>query len=215
MNSSKKEIVAGIVLLSVFCFMLLALRIHISGSHSFLFLIWNWLLAVIPLILSFIISTLNDKKSINILSFIILGIVWLLFFPNAPYLITDIVHLKERAIIPMWFDALILFSFAFTGLISGLVSLFYVHQHFMKYSGGRFSWFFICIVSILCSYGIYLGRFLRWNSWDILTKSGLLFNDIVVNMFRVKAILVTGVFTSFMIASYFIVYILLTKKENI
>lgn len=215
MNNSKKEIAAGIALLSIFCFMLLALRVHMSGRDSFKFLTWNWLLAVIPLILSFIISTLNDKKSINNLSFIILGIVWLLFFPNAPYLITDIVHLKERAIVPLWFDTLMLFSFAFTGLISGLVSLFYVHQHFMKYSRGKFSWFFICIVSILCSYGIYLGRFLRWNSWDILTKSGMLFNDIIINMFRIKAILVTGVFTSFLIASYFIVYILLTKKEDI
>jgi len=214
MNNNKKEIAAGIVLLSVFCFMLLALRVHMSGRDSFLFLTWNWLLAVIPLILSFIISTLNDKKSINILSFIILGIVWLLFFPNAPYLITDIVHLKERAIVPLWYDTLMLFSFAFTGLISGLVSLFYVHQHFMKYSGGKFSWFFICIVSVLCSYGIYLGRFLRWNSWDILTKSGMLFNDVIVNMFSIKAILITGVFTSFLIASYFIVYILLNKKEN-
>ncbi len=215
MNNIKKEIAAGIVLLSVFCFMLLALRVHISGRDSFMFLIWNWLLAMIPLILSFIINALDYKKSINILSFIILGAVWLLFFPNAPYLVTDIVHLKERAIVPLWFDTLMLFSFAFTGLISGLVSLFYIHQHFMKYSGGRFSWFFICIVSILCSYGIYLGRFLRWNSWDILTNTGMLLNDVILNAFKTKAILVTGVFTSFMIASYFIVYILLAKKENI
>ncbi|GAL82944.1 hypothetical protein MYP_170 [Sporocytophaga myxococcoides] len=214
MNNSKKEIAAGIVLLSVFCFMLLALRIYISGRYSFIFLIWNWLLAMIPLILSFIISTLDDKKSINIIFFIILGIAWLLFFPNAPYLITDMVHLKERAIVPLWLDTLMLFSFAFTGLISGLVSLFYVHLHFMKYSGGRFSWFFICNVSILCSYGIYLGRFLRWNSWDIVTNTGTLFDDVIFNIFRSKAILVTGVFTSFMMASYFIVYILLSKKEN-
>jgi uncharacterized membrane protein len=215
MNNNKKEIVTGIVLLSVFCFMLLALRVHISGIVSFLFLIWNWILAVIPLILSLIISTLNNKKSINVLSFIILGIVWLLFFPNAPYLITDISHLKERAIIPIWFDTLMLFSFAFTGLISGLVSLFYVHQHLMKYCGSKLSWGFIGIVSILSSYGIYLGKFLRWNSWDILTNTGLLFNDVYLNVFRAKAILVTGVFTSFMIASYFIVYVLLNKKESI
>lgn len=215
MNNNKKEIVSGIVLLSVFCFMLLALRIHISGSYNFIFLIWNWLLAVIPLILSLMISSLNNKKSINVLSFIILGIIWLLFFPNAPYLITDIMHLKERAIIPMWYDTLMLFSFAFTGLISGMVSLFYVHQHFIKYCGNKLSWFFICIVSILSSYGIYLGRFLRWNSWDILTNTGLLFNDVFLNLFRAKAILVTAVFTSFMIASYFIVYVLLNKKESI
>ncbi|WP_037576680.1 DUF1361 domain-containing protein [Sporocytophaga myxococcoides] len=215
MNNSKKEIAAGIVLLSVFCFMLLTLRIHISGSYNFLFLTWNWLLAVIPLILAFIISSLNNKKLINILSFMVLGSIWLLFLPNAPYLITDIVHLKERTTIPIWLDALMLFSFAFTGLVSGLVSLYYVHQHFMKYSGDKLSWLFICIVSTLCSYGIYLGRFLRWNSWDILTETSTLFNDIIVNLFRVKAILVIGVFTSFLIASYYIVYILLTKKENI
>ncbi len=215
MDNNKKEIVAGIVLLSVFCFMLLALRVYMSGSYNFKFLIWNWVLAVIPLILSLVISALNNNKSMNVLSFIILGIMWLLFFPNAPYLITDISHLKERAVIPLWFDTLMLFSFAFTGLISGMVSLFYVHQHFMKYFGSKLSWFLIYIVSILSSYGIYLGKFLRWNSWDILTNTGLLFNDIFLNLFRAKAILLTGVFTSFMIASYFIVYALLNKKESI
>jgi uncharacterized membrane protein len=107
-----------------------------------------------------------------------------------------------------------LFAFAFTGLVSGLVSLYFVHGYIMHLMGKRLSWFVIGIVSIVASYGIYLGRFLRWNSWDVLTNTGMLVNDMLVHLFQIRAILVTGVFASFLIVSYFLVYILLTQKEK-
>jgi uncharacterized membrane protein len=108
MLNSKKKIVAGIAMLSLYSFVLLAFRVHIAGTNHFIFLIWNWMLAVIPLLLSLLISALKDKNIMQVLAFTILGLLWLLVFPNAPYLITDLIHLKKRTMVPLWLDTLML-----------------------------------------------------------------------------------------------------------
>jgi len=105
----------------------------------------------------------NHTKSIYFLLFI-----WLVFFPNALYILTDLYHLKPRAESHIWFDFLLLFSFAWTGLIFGIISLMDIESIFVKRIGAVKTNVLIVVLLFACSFGVYLGRFLRWNSWDII-----------------------------------------------
>jgi len=95
------------------------------------------------------------------------GFLWLLFFPNAPYLITDFLHLKQRPGIPIWFDILMLAAFAWTGFFLAIASLRTMHLLVKNHLGWFISWIFAGTALALAGIGIYLGRFSRWNSWDI------------------------------------------------
>lgn len=141
----------------------------LRGTTGFLFLIWNLFLAWIPYCLSLTLEKSHRKFNSKILTGLLLA-SWLLFFPNAPYILTDLLHLRFRAPIPHWYDVMLLASFAWTGLILGLLSLYEVQLFFRKRMGKVISWVLVLAAIFLCGFGIYLGRFLRWNSWDVLTK---------------------------------------------
>ena len=141
-------------------------RLDIWGTTNLLYLIWNLVLAWIP----YLISLFFIKKDTPKKYFIPLFILWFLFFPNAPYLVTDVLHIVASSPTLLWYDSLLFFFFGWIGLLLGMLSLFQVHQ----YLKGHLNYFFseisvlgICLVS---SFGIYLGRFERWNSWDIFVS---------------------------------------------
>ncbi len=99
----------------------------------------------------------------------LLGLGWLLFLPNAPYILTDFIHLGRIGGAPLWFDAALLGTFAAVGLALGLASLFVVH-HVVEARAGRIvGWAIAVSCLVLCAVGIYLGRFPRFNSWDVVT----------------------------------------------
>lgn len=145
---------------------LLALRIDWSGNASFVFLAWNLFLALIPLALAMLAALLHRSDRLAFLFWPILC-VWLAFFPNAPYIITDLLHLKARPGVPLWFDALLLFSFAFNGLWLGLISLRINHSILRERFGAIIGWIFASVSILLGGVGVYIGRFLRFNSWDL------------------------------------------------
>ena len=104
--------------------------------------------------------------------------VWLLFFPNAPYMLTDLFHLKDRMNFPEWFDLIIILSFAWTGLAYGFISLIDIGDHLAKYMKRSTLSILTAGLLFMTSFGIYLGRFQRWNSWDILNRPLSLFAQI-------------------------------------
>jgi len=149
----------------------------LRGATGFLFLIWNLFLAWIPYWISITIGPVYKHYGSKIIVACLL-MTWLLFFPNAPYILTDLLHLRSRAPIPVWFDMMLIASFAWTGLILGLLSLYEV-QIFLRKQLGNFVAWSVSIVSIfLGGFGIYVGRFLRWNSWDIITHPISLFSQL-------------------------------------
>jgi uncharacterized membrane protein len=149
----------------------------LRGTTGFLFLIWNLFLAWVPYWISLVLERSSRRFKSSILTgFLLLS--WLLFFPNAPYILTDFLHLRNRAPIPYWYDLMLLASFAWTGLILGLLSLYEVQLFLRKRVGNWLSWFVAVTAIFLCGFGIYLGRFLRWNSWDVLTKPTTLAVDL-------------------------------------
>jgi len=95
--------------------------------------------------------------------------LWLIFFPNAPYILTDLQHLvRVTSSAPLWYDVIVMVWFSWTGLLLGLVSLYLMHDIVQRTLGRWLGWAFVFLVSGLSSFGVYLGRFVRFNSWDLL-----------------------------------------------
>jgi uncharacterized membrane protein len=145
-------------------FILLACRFCYSGTIAYAFLLWNIFLSAVPLYASTTLL-LTKKKYVQW----ILMALWLLFFPNALYMITDLVHLKTLSGVPIWFDAILFFSAAANGLLFAYISLqqvkFFLATMMSRKSSGILLNVFLCNGS----FGVYSGRYLRWNSWDIIS----------------------------------------------
>ncbi|MGJ4788471.1 DUF1361 domain-containing protein [Leptospira koniambonensis] len=178
---SKIPFIQQLFLFSLSCFVsvfLVAMRISVSREKSFSFLVWNLFLAIVPLVISYFIYAYYEfrNRRIGLFFFILLGI-WLLFFPNAPYIVTDFVHLRLRNSIPIWFDILMIFSFSWCGLFSGFISLRMIQLVLNDKTNHWFGWAFVVLISPITILGVCIGRFYRWNSWDLIANPQSLFLD--------------------------------------
>ena len=155
------------------CLGLLGLRVTYSHRLVYTYLAWNLFLAWLPMLCA--LAAYNAGKRRSRLSWLVVAgcaLAWLLFFPNAPYILTDLLHLQARADAPLWFDLVLLLAFAWTGFMLGLVSLVLMQALVRRAAGAVASWAFAVAVLGLSGFGIYLGRFLRWNSWDVFFSPG-------------------------------------------
>lgn len=150
---------------AVVMFALYVGRVARTGETTFGFLLWNVALAAVPAGLALLASRgardRADGRAIALLS------AWLLFLPNAPYVVTDFVHLRERTA-PLWYDVALLGSAALAGLSLGAVSLARVHTILTRWVGPRAALAAIALACLASGYGIHLGRFARLNSWDVV-----------------------------------------------
>jgi uncharacterized membrane protein len=189
--------IAVFAVLLMWCAALLALRLARSHTASYAFLVWNLFLAAIPFWASLVLEKLDAWRRMRPVQWASL-VVWLLFLPNAPYIITDFVHLRVRPPIPLWYDILLLLSSAGTGLLLGYASVMIVHRIVARHYGVVAGWATTLIALFLSAFGMYLGRFLRWNSWEALTDPLPLFSDIAHRMMNPlqhpKTFAVTGLF---------------------
>lgn len=167
--------VALITLTSLSGIVLLTARIKLTHSFFYLFLVWNLFLAIIPYIIS---SYLVQKLKINKVILLTWSCIWLAFLPNAPYIITDLWHLRLADNSIIWLDILIVFSFASTGLLLFFLTIKDMKQLLSCYFPTKIITILFYLLFPLSSFGIYLGRFLRYNSWEILSNPIILFNDI-------------------------------------
>ncbi|MEM1320009.1 MAG: DUF1361 domain-containing protein [Bacteroidota bacterium] len=157
--------------------------LQLRGEATLLFLVWNLFLAWIPYLITLRLHRLDQRYNSRILTGLLL-MTWLCFLPNAPYILTDLIHLRARPGIPVWYDLMVILSFAWTGLMLGYLSLNEV-QHFMQQRISRgLSWLLTVGIIALSGFGIFLGRFLRWNSWDVLTNPFQLFEEIISVLFN-------------------------------
>jgi len=163
--------------MSCFCIALIVSRCMFSNSLVYVFLIWNLFLAMVPWLLSSSIIRQPHTRWFSFRLWFSLAL-WILFFPNAPYILTDLFHLHSRSTIPLWFDLALILSFAFTGLMFGIVSLFDLEHFFRSKLSERIIAVSVSVVLFLAGFGVYLGRFERWNSWDILQNPVSLMLDI-------------------------------------
>ncbi len=158
---------------AAFTICLYTVRVSYTESFLFLFIPWNLFLAWLPFFFSERMEAVQNKWT-KVFWFC----CWLLFWPNAPYLITDLVHLRDRQDVPFYFDLILLFSAAWNGLLLGLVSLQQVEKQMLL---NWQVWKVRCILIVLfllSGFGIYLGRYDRYNSWHIVTRPWDLITDI-------------------------------------
>ncbi len=208
-----------LVFATIFNMAMLVFRIEYSGSISHIYLIWNLFLAWMPFIVAFYLYNFKTKKIKIIWSVLLIG-AWLAFFPNAPYIITDLIHLKSRPLIPLWYDAVLICGFAWTGLLLGLSSLLMIHD-FIQYKSNNFvAWTFSLFAIGAGSFGIYVGRFLRWNSWDIVTRPLTVIRDILDKLVHPlsngESLSMALVFTGFLFVSFLTLRILTeVQPENV
>ncbi|WP_395746225.1 DUF1361 domain-containing protein [Prosthecobacter sp.] len=153
------------LLACLWCFLVLKMRSFIVGHDYYTFMVWNLFLAAIPLGLSLALRRMN-----RLLPALPLLGMWLLFFPNAPYVLTDLMHLHKNPWGPVWLDLLMLLSFALVSLWYGFQSLHIVQHWFARKFSHTTAWC-VSLGSLgLSGFGVYLGRFDRWNSWDLVHR---------------------------------------------
>jgi len=140
-----------------------ALRVYHTRDIHYIFLVWNTFLAWLPWLFVAFAWRWQQRRWFALPY---LGL-WLLFIPNAPYLITDLIHLRPHHNVPLWYDALLLFTFALIGLVLALTSLSLVHTIITRYYGQFIGWSSVVAACGLTGLGVTIGRLLRWNSWDL------------------------------------------------
>ncbi len=151
-----------------------ALRNH---SWGFNYLVWNLFLAWLPLLFSIRLVEILRTKRWSSWEAMAVSILWVVFLPNSFYLISDFIHLQEVHRVDLLFDVLMFTSFIYTGVVLGFSSLYLVHMQFKKRLESYTVLPAIAAILVICSGAIYIGRDLRWNSWDIITNpAGLLFD---------------------------------------
>lgn len=157
------------------CMALLGLRIVKTRHLTHAWLAWNLFLAWLPVVSATFASRLvRQRRWSSWAGALPLALLWLLFFPNAPYLLTDLIHLRPHGAVSIWYDVLLMGTCVWTGVLLGVVSLRQMQIVVGEVLGFAASWLFVLIVTGLTGVGVYLGRFLRWNSWDVIADPFLL-----------------------------------------
>ena len=160
----------ALALATLLSFGLVIVRISYAGKIAYGFIFWNIFLAWVPLFAALLFYGLAARRSRRWLVMTCAAVIWFLFFPNAPYIVTDIVHLHVRPPVPYWYDIICVMAFAQTGLFVGYLSLYLMQEVVRAWLGRWSGWAFALVMMGLSGFGIYLGRFLRWNSWDALLE---------------------------------------------
>ncbi len=156
---------------SAWCVLLLVVRQHEYGTVGYPYLVWNLILAWVPLLLAalLVVTYARGRSAVELLA---VGGVWLVFLPNAPYMLTDFIHLGTAHRL---FDTIVIASFALTALALGFVSLVLVQLVVTRVAGALLGWMTVISALFAASFGIYLGRVLRFNSWDVVRRPHRLF----------------------------------------
>jgi uncharacterized membrane protein len=201
-----------ILLSSILAMSIFMVRVFISRSlHIYSNLVWNLFLAWIPYLFSMQAAALYFVFPRQWWMLIVPGGIWLAFFPNAPYIVTDFLHLVNHPHIPLWYDILLLTTFSWTGVFLAIASLRTMQALIKIHLGNILSWFFVIVSLSLCGLGLYLGRFNRWNSWDLLIHPKTILKDIAIQVINPLDNLSFFGFTIIFIFFLFISYLMFTS----
>lgn len=217
-----KSIIGVYLSLSFIGCLMVLYRIFITLEIDYLYLIWNLFLAWIPFGLSVLIRSIyfkntgSKKRNIAIL---LAGVVWFFFYPNAPYMITDFIHFRGIKFylykdgrfagfnddFIVWYDFVMNSIFILTGFLLGFLSLYLLQRVIFVKIGKVSSWGFVCGVLLFSSFGIYLGRFIRWNTWDIVSNPVSLMKSVMESL-HLQALSFTFLFSFFLLLIYIALY---------
>jgi uncharacterized membrane protein len=197
-------VVASLAILSLFVLAMVIARVIYTRTFEHTGIAWNLFLAWVPFALALVVYA-RARSGMSRPALLALGSLWLLFFPNAPYIVTDLKHIGSGVGIPVLYDVLLLSAAAWAGLLLGLTSLFLMHAVARRLLGVVSAWVFVVGALAASSFGIYLGRVQRWNSWDVFVRPGALLGQLA-NGFHAAPLALTVLLTSFLLASYLVFY---------
>ena len=214
-QNERLVVIAGLGVASALCLGLELVREHRYGAYDFRFLIWNLILAWIPLLLALLVYD-RYRRGRSLLVLAPALVLWLVFLPNAPYIVTDFVHLSAGSPAPLWLDGVEVSAFAWTGMLLGFVSLYLVHAVARHRLGAVPSWVGVLGVLTLVSVGVYLGRVKRWNSWDLLTQPGARLAQLHAHLgdpaSLTRAVGISLAVTCLLVAAYLVFYVLMAVR---
>jgi len=209
-RSSRRRLAALGVLaaMSAFAVGLVFLRFALSGGTQYANLLWNLVLAWVPLLLALFVYD-RHRRGASRASLVLPLVLWLAFLPNAPYLVTEFGLLRVIEDMPVWFDVALLATFAWTGLMLGFVSVYLVQAVARRLAGPAAGW--ACALGALgaAGVGIYLGRYLRWNSWDLLVQPAAVLRETAARFDSPQLIGMSLVMAAFLTVAYTMLYVVL------
>src|ERR671925_285711 len=205
MSDRRLAILASLVGLSGLVVAMVAVRVAYSGNSFYEALVWNLFLAWIPFLLALGVYD-GYRRSAGRVQLLAGGALWLLFFPNAPYIVTDFKYLRTWTGVPLWYDVVLVSAGAWAGLLLGFISLYLMQAVVRRALGAPNAWLFVLAVLFLSSFGIYLGRFQRSNSWDVFVRPRSFAGDVWTRLAdpgeHARVLAVTVLFTAFLAATY-------------
>jgi uncharacterized membrane protein len=192
-----------LVLFSIYSLFLLVIRAKLTNTIFLYFLVWNQFLAFVPyFFISYLKTQIAIQKS-KVKTFSLL-FLWLLFLPNSFYILTDLVHLSQSPNHLFWFDLVVISSYALIGFTLGIISLLEFENILKTYTSALITNLIIPAVCFLCGIGIYLGRILRYNSWDIISNPFELFRAMLISLSSAHALLFSFYFGAYIYLFYFL-----------
>ncbi|HZO95956.1 MAG TPA: DUF1361 domain-containing protein [Gaiellaceae bacterium] len=210
-------VLAGLGVASALCVALELFRERHFADSGFRFLLWNLVLAWIPLVVAVGVYDCY-RRGVRLALLAPAVVAWLLFLPNAPYIVTDFVHLSPGGRTPLWYDGVMVSAFAWTGVLLGFVSLYLLHAVARHRFGPRAGWLGALATLGLTSAGVYLGRFLGWNSWDLVSRPGERLAEIAPKLDRATAVAhaaaVSLLLTALLAATYVAFYALVGLRVD-
>jgi uncharacterized membrane protein len=172
---NERKMILGLILISTLLVSYIVIRIIFTGGLSKVFLVWNLFLAWIPIILIYFTSEKTKKVWLPIIL-----ILWIMFFPNTPYLITDLKHLNHSLpFIEYWLDLFILSITSLLGFLLTVFAIFQIKNKLSYFIPKKLTSIFIIFIIIVSGFGVFLGRFERLNSWHIITNTKEVFNTTI------------------------------------
>ncbi|HSW99327.1 MAG TPA: DUF1361 domain-containing protein [Candidatus Saccharimonadales bacterium] len=176
--STRSRLGLALACLSLASVMLFAAGAWRNHSLEFDYLIYNLFLAWIPLGLTVWLQKLLRTRLWSSWPPFLLTLFWLGFLPNTFYMVSDYIHLQEVGRVDLIYDVIMFSSFIFNAFILGLVSLFVVHGELRKRVSRASAWRLVAATIFLTSFAIYIGRDLRWNTWDVLLNPASILFDV-------------------------------------
>ncbi|MCM3133503.1 DUF1361 domain-containing protein [Paenibacillus polysaccharolyticus] len=227
--NKKCIVLAFTLLLMTLCSLGIAMYLRAkSGSNRYAFLGWDMFLAWVPLIISTMIALIFRSKAVRpgwlsktLIG--VLGLIWLFFLPNAAYLFTEMLHAFRYFIAqpesPFWFDMdfwyslTLTFGVAIVGLMLSICSIRQIEHVLQLLVHRSVGWIIVGFILLLSGLGVYIGRFNRWNSWDIVSRPGQIVIDLMHDLSSASGLLVEFVTLMFVIQGFAYIIISLISSS--
>jgi len=178
MTLGQRNLFLALLASSLATLALFMIRVEAGGTWRYLFMAWNLFLAWLPLIFAWQLYRCLKRRSWFSWQAILLTFLWLGFLPNSFYILSDFIHLSPTGEVGLLYDVVVLTAFAFNGLVLGFASLYFVHRELIRRMPRQYAHLVVAAILLLCSFAIYLGRYLRWNTWDILVNPASILFDV-------------------------------------